>query len=410
MVRDLQDRTTGWVLKRLKNTERRDRFEREIRALTRLRSSHVPPIVDYSAIGDPLYLVTPYVGMNLDQLRKALEPQLELQALIKRFRGIVVAAADAHAHGLIHRGIKPDNVTVDDAGTPFLVDFGICADDESGVVLTTTVEGFGNRAFAAPECEPGSMDAARPASDVYSLGKVLYWMTTGGGLMVREQFNEDNLTIADPHARSYVARLIRHTVVENPDDRWTATELLRGIDWCFDKLNEHAAIGQTGLVVVADGFGPNDECDGGGQRSATADHDVAEAFVVGDAVALDRIDLALRLVHGSLGRAEVVLVEDVDGSPSEQVVERWDTEVREHGAVEVVRLHSQGGIRLGPGATYWVTLSARDADSEIGWVSGAFELRPRRARFAERDRPQEWRAGESPSGPAQSLRVLARRA
>ena len=43
--------------------------------------------------------------------------------------------------------------------------------------------------------------------------------------MVREQFNEDNLTIADPHARSYVARLIRHTVVENPDDRWTATEL-----------------------------------------------------------------------------------------------------------------------------------------------------------------------------------------
>ena len=54
--------------------------------------------------------------------------------------------------------------------------------------------------------------------------------------MVREQFNEDNLTIADPQACSYVARLIRHTVVENPDDRSTATEPPRGIDWCFDKL------------------------------------------------------------------------------------------------------------------------------------------------------------------------------
>ena len=229
--------------------------------------------------------------------------------------------------------------------------------------------------------------------------------------MVREQFNEENMNIADPHARTYVAGLIRHTVVENPDERWTATELLRGIDWCLDKFSEHAAIGRDGFSCGRRRLRTQRRVRWRRrQRSATADHDVAEAFVVGDAVALDRIDLALRLVHGSLGRAEVVLVEDVDGSPSEQVVERWDTEVREHGAVEVVRLHSQGGIRLGPGATYWVTLSARDADSEIGWVSGAFELRPRRARFAERDRPQEWRAGESPSGPAQSLRVLARRA
>jgi serine/threonine protein kinase len=407
MVRDLRDGTTGWVLKRLKNPTRQARFEREIRALSRLQSSHVPSIVDF-AIGDRSYLVTPYVGRNLVQLRDALEPQ----TLLERFHGIVVAAADAHAEGLIHRDIKPDNVTVDDAGTPFLVDFGICADDESEVVLTTTAEGFGNRAFAAPECEPGSMDAARPASDVYSLGKLLYWMTTGGRVMVRERFDEEDLNIADPHARSYVAGLIRHTVVENTDQRWTVTELLEGIDWCLAKLSEHDAIARTGLVVVTDGFGPNDECYPNGSRSAKttignppADYDQAEAFVVADAVTLNRIDLALRLHQGS-GRAEVRLVEDLDGNPSEHVIERWEAEVSEQWPFEVVRLHSQTGPRLGPDTTYWLTLSARDANSNIAWVSAALELRPRRVLLSNRDRLHEWRTGESRSGPGLACRVL----
>jgi serine/threonine protein kinase len=317
---------------------------------------------------------------------------------------------------VIHRDIKLDNVTVNDAGTPFLVDFGICADDESEVVLTTTVEGFGNRAFAAPECEPGSMDAARPARDVYSLGKLLYWMTTGGRLMVRERFDKEHLNIADPHARVYVAGLIRHTVVENPDQRWTVTELLEGFDWCLDKLSEHDALGRMGLVVVTDGFGPNDECYPNGSRSAEttignppADYDQAEAFVVANAVTLNRIDLALRLHHGS-GRAEVRLVKDVDGSPSEQVIERWEAEVSERRPFEVVRLHSQTAPRLGPDTTYWVTLSARDAESNIAWVSAALELRPRRVLIASRDRLHEWHPGESRSGPGLALRFLAYRA
>jgi hypothetical protein len=241
-------------------------------------------------------------------------------------------------------------------------------------------------------------------------------MTTGGRLMLREQFDKDNLNITDPHARTYVAGLIRHTVVENPNQRWTATELLQGIDWCLGKLSEHDAIGRTGLIVVTDGFGPNDECYPNGSRSAKttignppADYDQAEAFVVAHAVTLARIDLALRLHHGS-GRAEVRLVEDLDGSPSDQVIERWEAEVSEQWPFEVVGLHSQTGPRLGPDTTYWVTLSARDANSNIAWVSAALELRPRRVRIASRDRLHEWQPGESKSGPGLGLRVLARRA
>jgi hypothetical protein len=61
------------------------------------------------------------------------------------------------------------------------VDYGICADDEWEARLTSTMEGFGNRLYAAPECEPGSVDDAREPSDIYSLGKLLYWMAIGGG-------------------------------------------------------------------------------------------------------------------------------------------------------------------------------------------------------------------------------------
>ena len=411
LVRDLRDGSTSWVLKRLKNPDRRGRFEREIQALTRLKSAHVPQVVGHST-GHPAYLVTKHVGEDLARLR---EEPLSAEQLLARFRALVVAARDAHAAGLVHRDIKPDNVTVDSDGTPFLVDFGICGDDAQEVVLTTTAEGFGNRAFAAPECEPGSADAATSASDVYSLGKLLFWMAADRRYMVRERFDETAITFVDMHVRSYVGRLVRHTVMEEPSQRWTTTELIDGIDWCVAKMNEHSAARAQGLVVVADGFGPNDESFPGGSRSATigsegdsfADHDVAESFSTSAPVVLDRIELALRL-HRGLRRCEVLLVSDDDGTPSSDVLQRWETAVAISGEVVVARLHADTEVELAKDSRYWVVLSALEPPSEVAWVSAAIELAPRRSLFAERDRPDDWQAAESASGPGLALRVLAR--
>jgi serine/threonine protein kinase len=413
-VRDLTDGTTGWVLKRLKNPNRRNRFEQEIASLTRLQSSHIPRVVD-SAIGDVSYLVTPYLGEDLTRLADVVEPQ----AVLERFRGIVVAVNDAHARGVIHRDIKPNNVVVDEAGTPFLVDFGICAIDGSQVVLTTTVEGFGNRSFAPPECDAGSPDDASEASDIYSLGKLLYWMTSGRRFMVRESFDKETLTIADPHACQYIAVLIEHTVREDAGARWTSTELLERIDWAQDKLGEHSAIRGTGLTVLEDGFGPNDQCNEGSYLSATrtprgnppADHDIAHSFFVGEAVALDQIDVGVTLLHGS-GQAEVVLVKgglQVPSEDSRDVIEQWNEAITETSTLQILRLPSTSRPMLEPNEFYWVILSPTDEDSEIAWMSAALELMPRLATFAERSRPDEWQPRKSVSGPGPSLRVLARR-
>jgi serine/threonine protein kinase len=154
----------------------------------------------------------------------------------------------------LHRDIKPNNVTVNDDGTPFLVDFGICAvdDEELDGGLTSTMEALGNRNFTAPECEAGSEEECGPPSDVYSLGKVLYWMASGRRNLPQQKFNRERLTITDLHTHQYISVIIEHTVLEDPGERWTSTTLLERVDWTLAKLREQAAIRDSGLLVVAD--------------------------------------------------------------------------------------------------------------------------------------------------------------
>lgn len=417
LVRDLTDESTGWVLKRLKNPKRLERFKREVEALIRLKSPNIPSVKDYAISKEKgkSYLVTRYVGTDFTQLPEVVEPQL----LLERFRGIVVAVHDAHAKGVIHRDIKPDNATVDEDGTPYLVDFGICAVDEvSQVVLTTTMEAFGNRSFAAPECDAGSVDDCREPSDVYSFGKLLYWMASGKQVFSRENFDRDKLIIGDLHARQYISLIIEHTVFEDPGARWTVTDLRDRVNWALDKLREHSEIRATGLMVVADGFGPKNECYEGSHLSVTtpprgnppADHDVAEAFFVKDAVTLEQLDIAVKLIHG-LGQAEVILVKGDFAGPSEDEedeVERWPVEINAPETLQVLRLQSSSKPTLGPREIYWVILSTNDPDSEIAWISSPLQLMRRVSHTAERDRPNEWQPQVSDSGPGQSLRVLAR--
>ena len=335
--------------------------------------------------------------------------------MLERFRGVVIAVHDAHAQGVVHRDIKPNNITIDHNGRPFLVDLGICAYDGPDVGITHAMEALGNRSFAAPECEPGNPETVGAPADIYSLGKVLYWMTSGKKLMHRENFDPAALIIEEPLVRQYVSVLIDHTVRENPSARWSVTELLAQVDWALAKVAEHDAIRDTGLVVLTDGFGPNGQCYQSSSRSATtpprgnppADHDVAEAFFVREPVTLYRIDIGVNLRHGS-GEIEVLVVEgDLEG-PSENIVEQWAITVEQPHDPHVVELASTSHPRLGPGEVYWVILSASHEDSEMAWLSAAIELEPCLSRFAERDVPNDWQLGLSIRGPGQSLRVLAR--
>lgn len=155
-----------------------DRFRLEAQTAARLSHPHVVGVFDFGTWDGKLYLVMELV--EGDSLAGVPGQPLVLPAE----RVAVVAAhaaaglAAAHRQGVVHRDIKPGNLLVDDQGTVKLADFGIARFvDDPSAALTTTGQIVGTGLYLAPERALGQ--PASPASDVYSLGCVLYQLLTG---------------------------------------------------------------------------------------------------------------------------------------------------------------------------------------------------------------------------------------
>ncbi|OBH59669.1 serine/threonine protein kinase [Mycobacterium mantenii] len=155
--------------------EFRMRFLRECRVAATLEEPHVVPIHDWGEIDGNLYIDMRLVkGETLhDLLQKgALEPQRAADIV-----GQVASALDAaHALGLIHRDVKPQNILITPDDFAYLLDFGIAA-AAGETQLTNVGYHIGSFEYMAPERFDD--DDATPAADVYSLACVLYQMLTG---------------------------------------------------------------------------------------------------------------------------------------------------------------------------------------------------------------------------------------
>ncbi len=155
------------------------RFAQERQALARLNHPHIARLLDAGASDDGLpYFVLEYVeGRPIDEAVRGLA----LEARLKLFLQLTDAVAHAHRNLLVHRDLKPGNVLVDGEGRVKLLDFGIAKalDPLEGADGHTTVGGVRpfTPHYASPEQVRG--EPVSTATDIYSLGVLLYQLLTG---------------------------------------------------------------------------------------------------------------------------------------------------------------------------------------------------------------------------------------
>jgi len=152
------------------------RFEHEARLVARLEHMNIVPLYDFWQDENGAYLVMRWLrGGSLR--RKLKQGPLELMMITRILDQICSALAFAHQQGVIHRDIKPDNILLDEVGNAYLSDFGIAKDLGSSPLGTAHGVMHGTPHYMSPEPFRGEM--VTPASDVYSLGIVLYELLTG---------------------------------------------------------------------------------------------------------------------------------------------------------------------------------------------------------------------------------------
>jgi len=154
----------------------RERFSREALISARLTEPHIIPIHDTGEIDGRLYLVMPIIrGLDVDAALRRDGPMAPARA-VRVVEQIAAALDAAHAHGLVHRDVKPSNALMTDHDFVYLIDFGI-AQDNSASKLTTASRTVGTWAYMAPERLMSDVADAR--TDVYALACVLYECLTG---------------------------------------------------------------------------------------------------------------------------------------------------------------------------------------------------------------------------------------
>jgi serine/threonine protein kinase len=154
----------------------RERFRREARVAREVQHRHLVPILEAGEVDGWHYLVADYVrGGSLEERLQAVG-RLTIEETL-RIAAEVGAGLDAlHRQRLVHRDVKPSNIMLDEEGVAALTDFGL-AKGPAYTVLTRPGMVMGTIDYLAPELIRG--EPATPASDIYSLGCVVYECLVG---------------------------------------------------------------------------------------------------------------------------------------------------------------------------------------------------------------------------------------
>jgi serine/threonine protein kinase len=152
----------------------RNRMVREAQIIARLEHPGIVPVHDVGVLPDgSVFYAMKYVrGSRLDEYSAQ---NSSLRDRLRKFQAVCDAVAFAHAHGVIHRDLKPQNIMIGSFGEVLVLDWGVAKilatdnTDEDGLVI-------GTRDYMSPEQARGETGELDQRADVYSLGAVLHFL------------------------------------------------------------------------------------------------------------------------------------------------------------------------------------------------------------------------------------------
>jgi tetratricopeptide (TPR) repeat protein len=276
------------------------RFHTEATVLRRLQHPNLVPVLDAGEAPQGSYLAMELVeGKSLGQALEANGPFAPREAA-RIARSLAEALDCAHASGVLHRDVKPDNVLLTEGGVPRLTDFGLAKDLEASIAgqsLATQEGGFlGSPGYLPPEQAFGELDQIGPTSDVYGVGATLFAMLTGEppytGDSLVEVVGAMQGSLPDPRERAPgvdadLAALCRRCLARDPNDRpGSARELSDALQAYLrgerreprsrPLLPPLAAAGAVALMVLAAGISKWSEEPTAVQTPQVAEQPVAE--------------------------------------------------------------------------------------------------------------------------------------
>ncbi len=217
--------------------EVRERFVREAQTAARLNHPHIVPIYAVHEEGGLVCFAMALVKGESLAARIVRAPRPTFEEIAHLLEQVADALAYAHACGVVHRDVKPDNVLIDkESGRAMVTDFGIARAAESGSRLTQTGIAVGTPAFMSPEQATGDREIDG-RSDIYSLGVVGYLMLAGRlpfeatttPAMLMKHVSETPMPIraVRPDAPFVLVEILERCLAKRPQDRWDNALQLR---------------------------------------------------------------------------------------------------------------------------------------------------------------------------------------
>ncbi|MDT5280805.1 MAG: hypothetical protein QOJ20_2000, partial [Mycobacterium sp.] len=220
------------------------RFQREARAVARLKDPGLVAVYDQGIDGQHPFLVMELIeGGTLRELLRERGP-MPPHAVAAVLRPVLGGLAVAHSAGLVHRDIKPENVLISDDGDVKIADFGLVRAVAEAKITSTSVI-LGTAAYLSPE--QVSTGDAGPRSDVYSVGILAYELLTGvtpftGDSALAVAYQRMDNDVSPPSAviagvPAQFDELVLHATAREPADRYAdAHDMGAELDAIVDEL------------------------------------------------------------------------------------------------------------------------------------------------------------------------------